>query len=63
MFIDSVIIKLIKKGGGYKPDYSLTIYGHGALEYNGNNNVKIKGKIEEKLDKESVTYLLSEFKK
>jgi len=63
MLIDSVVIKLIRKGSGVKPDYSLTIHGQGILEYYGNNNVKFKGKIEEKFDRENVAYLLSEFKK
>jgi len=63
MLINSVIIKLIRKGMGVNPDYSLIIYGHGSLEYYGNENVKVKGKIEETLEKEKIINLLSEFKK
>jgi len=62
MLIDSVIIKLIRNGAGVSPDYSLTIYGYGALEYNGNENVKVKGKVEEEFDYNKVISLLSKFK-
>ena len=62
MLIDSVIIKLIRNGAGISPDYSLTIYGYGALEYNGNENVKVKGKVEEEFDYNKVISLLSKFK-
>jgi len=63
MLVDSVIIKLIRNGMSVNPDYSLIIYGHGSLEYYGNENVKVKGKIDETLDKEKIINLLSEFKK
>lgn len=62
MLIDSVIIKLTRNGAGVSPDYSLTIYGYGALEYNGNENVKVKGKVEEEFDYDKVISLLSKFK-
>ncbi len=62
MLIDSVIIKLIRNGAGVSPDYSLTIYGYGALEYNGTENVKVKGKVEEEFDYNKVISLLSKFK-
>ena len=62
MLIDSVIIKLIRNGAGVSPDYSLTIYGYGALEYNGIENVEVKGKVEEEFDYDKVISLLSKFK-
>jgi len=62
MLTDSVIIKLIRNGAGVSPDYSLTIYGYGTLEYNGNENVKVKGKVEEEFDYDKVISLLSKFK-
>ena len=60
MLIDSVVIKLIKNGVGISPSYSLTIYGHGSLEYD--ESTKITGKVEEEISKEQVILLLSEFK-
>ena len=62
MLIDSVIIGLTKNGVGIKPSYSLTIYGHGTLNYYGIENVKVKGKVEEKIEKDKIILLLSEFK-
>ena len=63
MLIDSIIIKLKRKGAGIKPDYNLTIYGHGNIIYQGYENVRVKGKIEKTIDREKILSLLSEFKK
>jgi hypothetical protein len=60
MLIDSVIIKLTRNGVGISPSYSLTIYGHGSLEYN--ENVNITDKVEEKISKDQIILLLSEFR-
>jgi PKD repeat protein len=54
---------LTRNGADVNPDYSLTIYGHGSLEYYGNENVSTRGKIEEKISRDKVIFLLSEFKK
>lgn len=62
MLIDSVIIKLIRNGGKEGPDYNLTIYGHGAVVYEGKNNVKSKGTLEEPIEEKKIMSLLSEFK-
>lgn len=62
VLIDSVIIKLKRRGADFKPDYSLTIYGYGNLEYVGYDNVGVKGKIDEQIDKDKVLELLKEFK-
>jgi hypothetical protein len=62
MLIDSVIISLTRNGVGVKPSYSLTIYGYGTLNYYGVENVKVKGKVEEKIERDKIILLLSEFK-
>lgn len=62
MLIDSVIITLIRNGVNQDPNYSLILYGHGVLNYNGIENVKIKGNVEEQIEKDKLILLLSEFK-
>jgi len=63
MQINSIIIKLVRNGAGIKPDYSITLYGRGFLEYQGNNNIKVKGKIEKEISQQLIVSILSEFKK
>jgi len=63
MPIDSVVIKLTKRGAGVSPDYSLTIYGKGDIVYEGKENVEVKGIAKEPLEKEKIMSLLTEFKK
>jgi len=60
--IESIAIKLRRKGAGIKPDYSLTLYGNGVVLYEGYENVGIKGKIEEQIDKDKTMAILREFK-
>jgi len=62
MLIDSVIVKLTRVSAGVGPGYSLTIYGHGIVIYEGIDNVKIKGKIEKPISEGKMMALLSEFK-
>ena len=63
MMVDSIFIKLIRKGAGVGPDYSLKISGKGILIYEGFENVDIKGERKEKIDQDKIIKLLSEFKK
>lgn len=62
MLIDSVVINLTRKGFDNNPSYSLTIHGHGTLNYNGINNVKVKNQVEENIERDKIISLLSEFK-
>jgi PKD repeat protein len=62
MPVDSIVIKLVRKGADISPDYSITIHGYGTVTYEGNDNVGVKGRIEESIDNEKVVSLLSEFK-
>ena len=62
MLIDAVVINLTRKGFDSNPSYSLTIHGHGTLNYNGINNVKVKDKVEESIERDKIILLLSEFK-
>ena len=63
MIADSVFIKLVRKGAGVGPDYSLKISGRGTVIYEGFENVEIKGERKEKIEKQKIVTLLSEFKK
>jgi len=63
MMFDSVIIKLIRKGAGDDPKYSLTITGDGNIVYEGKENVKIKGKRTEHINEKNIMILLADFKK
>jgi len=63
MVFESIVIKLNRKGAGVGPDYSLKIIGRGTVIYEGFENVKVKGERKEKIDKEKIVTLLSEFKK
>ena len=62
MIIHSVIIKLIRNGAGVGPDYSITIYGHGTIVYEGKENVKVKDVVEEAISEGKIMALLNEFK-
>lgn len=62
MLINSIIIKLTRRGAGVSPDYTLTVYGNGTLIYEGRENVKVKGNIEEFISEGKIMALLSEFK-
>ena len=62
MPIDSVVIKLVRNGVDISPDYSITIHGYGTVTYEGNDNVGVKGRVEEPIDNEKIVSLLSEFK-
>lgn len=63
MMVDSVFIKLVRKGAGVGPDYSLKISGRGTVIYEGFENVQVKGERKERIEREEIVKLLSEFKK
>ena len=62
MLIDSIIINMTKGGANISPDYSIIIYGDGRVTYNGVENVKVKGVVETKIEKDKFISLLSKFK-
>lgn len=63
MMFDSVVIKLIRKGAGVSPDYSLTITGKGNITYEGKENVEVKGERTERINEKEIIKLLADFKK
>jgi len=62
MLINSVNIKIKKGGAGIGPTYSLTIFGHGKVIYNGVENVKNMGIIESSITHEKIVDILKIFK-
>jgi len=62
MMIELVVIKLVRVGAGTGPDYTLKIYGNGTVLYEGRDNVKIRGDVEELISERKLMELLSEFK-
>ncbi len=60
--INSIIIRLIRRGADISPDYSLTIHGYGTVTYEGNDNVGVKGSKEESIAEDKIMDILSEFK-
>jgi len=60
--IDSVVIKLLRKGVGIHPDYSLTITGEGKVIYEGIKNVEVKGERRKNINKNSIINLIKDFK-
>jgi len=63
MPIDSVEIKLERKGVDISPDYNIILRGDGTVLYEGINNVAIKGNVESKISKDDFISILSDFKK
>lgn len=62
MIIESIKIKLIRKGAGVAPSYNLSIHGDGKIIYEGVDNVKVKGIFEEPIGEEKVIGLISGLK-
>jgi hypothetical protein len=62
--VKDVVISLQRTGCyGSCAAYKLTIYGDGRLEYEGENNVKVKGKKEGHIDLADIKRIVSEFDK
>lgn len=62
MLIKSIIIRLTRKGAGVSPDYTIEIRGDGSLIYEGRDNVKTVGRVDESISEGKFMALLSEFK-
>ena len=62
--LKEVVIRLERTGCyGNCPAYKLTIYGDGRLEYDGADNVKVKGKKDGHIEPDDVKRIVSEFDK
>ena len=62
MDINSIVIRLSRKGSNISPYYNITLYGEGRVIFEGINNVKVKGIYEEKIDKNLIINLISKLK-
>jgi len=62
MLIDSVIIKLERRGIDTKPSFNITIYGQGKFVYEGIDNVKTKGRVDGSIKDDKVVALLYDLK-
>jgi len=62
MDIESLIIKLERKGKDKSPNYSISVFGSGKIIYNGFENGGVKGVVEETIEKEKAIDLISNLK-
>jgi len=62
MISKKIIINISKNGIGNDPKFNLKIFGNGEIEYNGIENVKIKGFIKSYISNEKTILLLKKFK-
>lgn len=62
MLIESIVIKLIKKGAGKGPEYTLKIYGKGKIFFEGKENVKKIGESVSDINESKFLELLEEIK-
>jgi len=57
-----IIISIIKKGAGKKPDYTMKLFENGLVEYEGYENIKIIGKVKTTIKKIRFLELLADFR-